>query len=425
MIRFILALALSTTAVTGLSSAETLAVKGNIWTGTDAGQIENGVVIIEDGEIIRVGGPDTRIPDDATVMDSSGLWVTPGIFAPFSRLGIVEVGAESTTNDTGGASELFAASLRASDGFNPSATSIDISRVEGITHAAIAPQAGHLIVGGLGFVADTSGTPGSIVDDATFLFVEIGETGAQRAGGSRSAGWAYLRGILAEGEKSRIGSYRVGPTNITSETDAETLANVIRGRIKLMLRANRASDLRQIIDLKGDYRNLDVVIVGAREGWLVAAELADADIPVIVDPFDNLPSSFESLGATSRNAERLISAGVQTAFAHLADDGHQARLTLQVAGNAVANGVSHSDALAAITSVPADIFELGDEGRIERGANGTIVIWDGDPLEISSSPQTIVINGNMQTLQSRQTRLRDRYLSLEPSDHPYSYKTSR
>jgi len=186
--------------------------------------------------------------------------------------------------------------------------------------------------------------------------------------------------------------------------------------------AHRASDLRNIISLKDDYRNLDIIIVGATEGWLAASELAEADIPVIIDPFDNLPASFESLGATGRNAERLIDAGVQTAFAHLGDNGHQARLALQVAGNAVANGVDHSDALAAITSVPADIFGLRGTGTIVRGADAHIVVWDGDPLQVTTSPQAVIINGQLQLLESRQTKLRDRYLSLSSGDEkPFSY----
>ena len=122
-----------------------------------------------------------------------------------------------------------------------------------------------------------------------------------------------------------------------------------------------------------------------------------------------------------KNAERLIAAGVPTAFAHLGDDGHQARLVLQVAGNAVANGVSHDDAIAAITSVPAEIFGLEDLGTLEVGKTADVVVWDGDPLEVMSSVDAIYIAGEEQSLESRQTRLRDRYLSLYTSEQPLAY----
>ena len=171
-----------------------------------------------------------------------------------------------------------------------------------------------------------------------------------------------------------------------------------------------------------DYPELDVAIVGATEGWIVAEELAEAGIPVIIDPFDNLPASFEQLGATSHNAERLIEAGVKTAFAHLGNDAHQSRLVLQSAGNAVANGVSRADAMRAITSIPADIFGQSDLGRLNSGAIADLVVWDGDPLEVTSAPTHVLIDGEQQSMESRQTLLRDRYLSLEDGDLPLAYR---
>ena len=144
-------------------------------------------------------------------------------------------------------------------------------------------------------------------------------------------------------------------------------------------------------------------------------------MPVIVDPFQNLPATFEQLGATMRNAERLIEAGVTTAFAHLGDSAHQSRLVLQSAGNAVANGVDHDDALTAITAAPAEIFGIEGAGALEPGALGDVVVWDGDPLEVSSAPPTVIIGGEEQSLESRQTRLRDRYLDLT-DDTPFAYR---
>ena len=176
------------------------------------------------------------------------------------------------------------------------------------------------------------------------------------------------------------------------------------------------------MDLKVENPNLNLAIVGADEGWMVADELAEIGISVIVDPFSNLPASFAQLGATSRNAERLIEAGVPTAFAHLGNSGHQSRLVFQSAGNAMANGVSFDDAMAAMTTVPAAIFDLQGMGTIERGNVADLVVWDGDPLEVTSAPTSIFIDGVAQSLESRQTKLRDRYLNLDESEKPLAYK---
>ena len=156
---------------------------------------------------------------------------------------------------------------------------------------------------------------------------------------------------------------------------------------------------------------------------MVADQLVEADIQVIIDPFSNLPASFAQLGATSRNAERLIEAGVLTAFAHLGDNSHQARLVLQSAGNAVANGVSFDDAMAAITINPALIFGMDDNFPVIRGGSAPdLVLWDGDPLEVMTTAEMVVINGEIQSMESRQTRLRDRYLDLDESEKPLAYK---
>jgi len=187
-----------------------------------------------------------------------------------------------------------------------------------------------------------------------------------------------------------------------TRADAQAFGRAVRGQQLILIAAHRASDIRQVIDLKEDNPNLNLTIVGADEGWMVAEELADANIPVIIDPFQNLPASFAQLGATSKNAERLIAAGVPTAFSNINDGSHQSRLILQVAGNAVANGVSY--------------------GTVSPGSNADLVIWDGDPLEVASTPTTILINGEVQSLETRQTKLRDRYLDLDESEKPLAYK---
>ena len=97
-------------------------------------------------------------------------------------------------------------------------------------------------------------------------------------------------------------------------------------------------------------------------------------------------------------------------------------MVLQSAGNAVANGVSRGDAMRSITTVPADIFGFSDLGRLSSGAIADIVVWDGDPLEITSAPTHVLIDGEEQSIESRQTLLRDRYLSLEGGDLPLAYR---
>jgi len=422
MIRKILLSAAAAATLTLGAGAQNIAItNAKVWTGTDAGTLENANIYISNGEISGLG-VNFAPPSGTELIDAEGNWVTPGIFSPFSRTGIVEVGAEDSTNDTNAAGSPFSVALRAADGFNPAATPVDVTRIEGVTRIAVAPSTGGSMIAGQGFLADTSGDADSISDDRAFVFIDLGEGGAGLAGGSRSAAWAALRGAFADarGYPARFMAHNEGDT--LTRADAQAFGRAVRGQQLILISAHRASDLRLVMDLKQENPNLNLAIVGADEGWIVADELAAANIPVLVDPFQNLPASFSQLGATSKNAERLIAAGVPTAFSYLGDNGHQARLVLQSAGNAAANGVGFDDAMAAMTTVPAAIFGVDNSGTIERGSTADLVIWDGDPLEITSAPVAVFIDGEVQSLESRQTKLRDRYLELDESEKPLAYK---
>jgi imidazolonepropionase-like amidohydrolase len=152
------------------------------------------------------------------------------------------------------------------------------------------------------------------------------------------------------------------------------------------------------------------VIAGGAEAWLVARELAQAQVPVLVDPLVNLPGSFDQLGARLDNAARLHAAGVTFAFSQSGDATHNARKVRQLAGNAVANGLPWDAALAALTANPARIFGLADRGRIEPGQRADLVLWSGDPLEVTTYAEQVWIDGAPVDPRTRQTELRDRYL---------------
>jgi imidazolonepropionase-like amidohydrolase len=152
------------------------------------------------------------------------------------------------------------------------------------------------------------------------------------------------------------------------------------------------------------------VIVGGAQAWQVAGQLAAARVPVVLDPLVNLPGSFDQLGASLENAARLHAAGVRIAFTNLNDGTHNARKVRQAAGVAVANGLPWDAALAALTASPAEIFGLGkDYGRIAPGYAADLVLWSGDPLEVTTFAEQVWIEGRPQSMRSRQTELRDRY----------------
>jgi imidazolonepropionase-like amidohydrolase len=189
------------------------------------------------------------------------------------------------------------------------------------------------------------------------------------------------------------------------------------GRI-VVFNVDRASDILQVIEFSKRH-GLNSVISGGTEAWMVADQLAEAGVPVLINALSNLPANFDQLGARMDNAAILNEAGVTIAF--FGAGTHQARKLRQIAGNAVANGLPYEAGLAAMTVSPVVIFTLGDEyGSIEENSIADLVIWSGDPLDVTAAADQVIIAGKTVEMISRQTLLRDRYLPVN-SDMPHAY----
>lgn len=397
--------------------AETVLIQhGHVVTNSAAGVLQDGDVLIVDGRIASVG-VDIAAPRGARVIDARGQWVTPGAFAAMSEIGLSEISGSGAPNDADIEGDLVAAAADAGRAFDPQVTAVAVTRMEGVTRAAIAPSETKSMFGGRGALVALDGGADSVFRPSAFMIVELGETGATRTGSSRASLWPAFEAALRDA-REYPGRYRSGQGGaVLNELDAEALAPFARGQGLFLVHIESAADIRRLIAFKQHNPGLRFVIHGGAEAWQVAAELARAQIPVILDPLSNLPDRFERLSARLDNALLLRNAGVRIAIAPQPGtvDAHQARLALQLAGNAVANGLAWADAFAAITTGPADIFGVGDRlGRLERGYEADVVVWDGDPLEVMSAPTAVFIAGAEQPMVSRQTRLRDRY---NPAGH--------
>lgn len=401
----------------GASLAQTVVVtNGRVVTNTSTGQIESGTVVIRDGSIVDViaGGSFPADGDSLTVIDAEGGWITPGLFHPHTELGLIEVGAEGSTRDDAARGSGFTAALDVADGFNPAGTHIDEARAEGITRFAVYPATGSAIIAGRGALADSTGEPGSLFASRRFMLVDLSDSGASRAGGARTASWAFLRAAIEDARfyPGRFMSHHEG--DAIDRYDAAALAAVARGEMPLVMLMDRASDIARALDFNAAYPSIRIIIAGAAEAHLMADELAEAGVPVIHDPMRNLPDSFDTLASTNEAASILHAAGVQTAYTTLGSDLYfNPRLLPQHAGIAVAHGADWADAFRSITLTPAEIFGVGDQyGALAPGYVGDVVVWSGDPLEVMSAPTTVVIAGEIQSLETRQTRLRDRYAEV-------------
>jgi imidazolonepropionase-like amidohydrolase len=410
-----------------LGQAQTIAVTGGrLLTQGAAGVVENGSVLIRDGRIVAVG-PDVQVPEDAVVIDARGRIVTPGLFDPFTQFGLVEVSGVDATVDAVQSGERFSASFDVSYAVNPRSILIGVNRIEGLTRAAVVPGSNWQVPGsvfsGLAAVIDLAGPGKWLTRSSAAMFAHLGESGSGIAGGSRVNAMLTLRDALEEARDYSAHSHEwesgAHKDFTLARKDLEALQPVIRGEIPLLADVNRASDISQALTLQQDF-SLKLVIVGGAEAWVVAEELAAAGVPVILDPQQNLPSSFDTLGSTLENAARLNKAGVL--FAFTGGDTYNSRNITQHAGLAVANGLPYDTALQAITINAARIYDVSDDvGSLEAGKVADLVIWSGDPLELTSFADTVIIRGKNIPMVSRATRLRDRYMNLNET-MPLGYK---
>ena len=390
-----------------LAAAQTLLIRdATVHTMTSAGVQRGQDVLLRDGRIAAIGR-DVEVPASTEIIDASRRPLTPALFAGITALGLNEVNMVWPSVDSG-VTQLGAPAMRPEftviPAYNPHSSLIPITRIEGFGFSVLGATAAGSIIGGQGRAVILDGGYESFVGEP-LLFVALGEGASELAGGSRAAQWMLLEQAVGESRSAP----RAGDSALLTREGRAAMKQFLR-KGTIVFSVNRASDIRQVLQFAGRH-GFKPVIEGGAEAWMVAAELAAAEVPVLLDPLQNLPDNFDLLGARLDNAALLQAAGVTIGFSGAGT--HHARKLRQMAGVAAANGLDHDAALAALTANPAQIFGLPG-GRIEVGAPADVVLWSGDPLEVTESADQVILGGKLQAMESRQTRLRDRYLARNP-----------
>ncbi len=411
--------------------ADTFALTGGTVAIGDGSQpIPHGTVVIRDGRVIAAGANIT-VPAGARVIDVSGKWIAAGIVAGFTSEGIVEGEGIEETYDGAPGKSVFNAAIDVAAAINPTNQSIAVDRAWGVTRALVSPEAGNSVFAGQGAVIDLGADDTPVTRPRALQYAELGEDGANKVG-SRPAAYVMLHDALAQAkEAARGGDWGRSKNSLITRTDAAALVPVIEGRMPLVVHVERASDILQVLSLGQAYPALKLVLLGASEGWIVAPKIAAAHVPVIAAALGDLPGAFERTAATESNVGRLERAGVTVAIStvDVSTEGGQRDLR-QYAGNLVGiarvpgmSGLDWGAAFATITSGPAAVIGMdGEIGSLRPGRRADVVVWDGDPLELSSAPVAVWIDGVQQPITNRQTRLRDRYLNPQEGALPKAYE---
>ena len=379
-----------------------------------------GNILIENGTIKRISSANMQAD---FVIDASGMIVTPGIIGTDTNIGIVEIGALSVTRDD--SSDIYSIGFSIHDAFNPKSTLIPWNRSNGVTSALSLPQNTSSPIGGLGsyFLLD-----GELDITSNKDIVMIGNVGGS-SNKSRAETFSVMDDLLSFASS-------INARDLSSDSDiadliegspiadfmelhprdVKALFKLVNDNLPLIISTHRASDILKLIELKEKY-SLNLIIKGAQDASLVASQIAESNIPLIINPINNIPESFDELASNIQMASRLEKKGIDIMFN--TPRSHNFHLVRQGAGVAVANGMSYEAAIKAITSTPANVFNIDQRGEIKTGYFADIVIWDADPLEPSSMPEYVFINGKAIDLTTRSSRLRDRYTTQPEKPNTY------
>ena len=403
------------------TNAKTIVIKNaNIYDGISNSPFKGNIQIEED-KIKRISS--SNLQGDF-IIDAQEKIVTPGLIATDTEIGIVEIGALSVTRDD--SADMYKIGFSIYDAFNPNSTLIPWNRSNGVTTSLTIPQNTSSPIGGMGslFVLDGKLNVTGVRDAAM-----VGQVGGSSSG-SRSEHYAIIEDLLVMASSlskkdlssdsdiyELIGEWAVASAMELHPRDIKALFKIINDNVPLIMKSHRASDLLKLIEIKERF-NLNMVIMGAQEAHLVKSELAEAGIPLIINPINNIPDSFDELASNIQMASRLEEAGIPIMFN--VSRSHNYHLIRQGAGVAVANGMSYGAAIKSLTSIPAETFGMSDRGTLEVGKIADLIIWDEDPLEPSAMPEYVFISGENMDLTTRATRLTDRY--TKDLDKPVTYR---
>ena len=382
-------------------NADILIKNGNIYSGDSAPFI--GDIYIKDGKIHSIGSLNIKATKE---IDAQGKIVTPGFIAPMTLIGIVEINSLDVTRDD--ESDYLNMGFSIFRAYNPNSTLIPWNRANGITSAISIPQQTSMPLAGMGsyFILD-----GNMNISGSKDMMMLGRIGA--SSGSRSEDLDLLENLINLGKLAKNRPYEKvieSPIAVFFELliqDIEALDKVANEGLPLVIKTNRASDIKHLIDIKNKYK-LNMILAGVEDAPIVIDELAASEIPVIINPMDNIPDSFDELSSSLELSALLSNAGITVLFD--TSRSHNYHLIRQGAGNAVAYGMDYLDAIAGLSANVANVFDLKDRGSITKGYYADIAIWESDPLEPASIPSYVFINGIESDLTTRSSRLKDRYI---------------
>lgn len=389
-------------------------VNGTVHTVSGA-SIDGGQVLFVDGKITAVG-KNIPLPDDVIKIDITGKHVYPGLIALNTNLGLSEIEAVRATRDKVETGQINP-NVRAEAAFNPDSELIPVARANGIAIAQSMPMGG--LVSGLSAFMMLDGWTWEDMMLKAPLGIHIYWPGMNynRDNNSskdrRDERIQQIKDTITEA-RAYWKAREANPGVHDTDSRWEAMKPILDGDAKVMIHANDIREIQSSVTWALD-EGLKPVLVGGRDSWRITEWLKEREIPVIVFSADTLSfRSWEPFDTGFTLPKKLLEAGVQFAygFPHYGNSGDNAilrNLPYHVA-KAVSYGLPKAEGLKAITLYPAQIMGAADRvGSIEPGKDATLIVTDGDPLEIRTHVEKMYIHGRDVDLTSRHTMLYEKY----------------
>lgn len=375
---------------------DVVAIRGVRAITWDRGTIENATIVVRDGRIAAVG-TSAAVPAGAEIIDGTGLTALPGI-----------VDAEGTARGHGisGVTGTVRSELVAGDFFDPYGSDYRRERalrdlIEwGVTTSNMKLSDGNVIDAVTTVVKLYA--PGTYEDHfvkyRSAVRVNLGEAprGSDSYPTTRMGIAALVRQEFIRArdyDRRRQAADSASP--VATDLRLEPLAAALRGELPVIVRAVSPLDIETALRL-ADELGFRLVLSGstqALEAHIPA--LRERDVPVILGTYYSFINSHtgEQTEFRYETADLLARNGITVAFGGL--EGETKLLTVN-AGIAVQNGMDRNEALRALTLYPARILGVEDRlGSLEAGKDGDIVLYRGDPLEITSTVEMVFVNGRL------------------------------
>lgn len=414
-------LALLATLRVALADSEIVAITHAVIHPATGPAIVNGTLVVRDGRILSVGtGP---APGGARVVDAGGGHVYPSLIDPDTTLGLLEIEAVRATRDAREIGRMNA-SVRTEQAFNPDSQLLPVAMSAGILVAGVAPR-GRLVQGRSAVMMLAGWTREDMTVKApAALYVKWPQMGVARFPWSRPAKKQEkerreaLREIDEAFENARAYEKAVGAGK-TEEQDVqwEAMNAALRGEIPVVVAAEGVDEIRAALKWTSKQK-VRAILLGARDGWRIAREIALARVPVIYTGVLTIPDrDHESYDACYAAPSVLVAAGVPVALS-VGDPSSNVRYLADVAARAHAYGLSDLAALQAVTLRPAELLGVSDRlGSLTVGKDATFFLADGDILDMRTHVLRAWVRGKEVDLTDRQKKLWERYRN-RPSAPP-------